>query len=400
MFPGVREYHIASSAKPVSGAHADDAGSIKSASGASTKKGHKPPSLLLGPLTSSKKPLRIAEPSSPTQELAEVDVISSPFNVSHVLHVNIDDVYSYRNSSADATPTPTIESTPAASPKTKRRSNAADLMSFLKDSRPQSSHQSRPSLASSKSSSADPKKSRVRWVKPAAAPSGVVPKHEQYPRSATTSASLRSPIMPQSTSPVIPRPPPARPQRPESSWFDDDADRDILEEIIDVYCRRSLLLACADVGEQRVVDVLQPGPEGIYSRHASEVDPALSSDEDCDKVDPKYLFLPEILPLSTCRRPISHRWSTDSESSESSVSNASSLSSPGGTFKTPPVPPRNTSLRYSPSRTLVNHQRKISEDPNESVEDYDAASMASRESRVFRERYGIDSPILGSGNMI
>ncbi|KAK9241354.1 hypothetical protein V1525DRAFT_392895 [Lipomyces kononenkoae] len=203
---------------------------------------------------------------------------------------------------------------------------------------------------------------------------------------------------------------PPRPNRPDSTWYDDE-DKDVLEYIMDRYYRQSMSMIYSDVKVQQPKILSNGDRLSLNSRRPSEVAIYDVEDEGLPEVhDIKDLPLQPILPL---------RLSTSRLSFESDYSSASSVSSqPVNSASASPVPikvqrtmmngnlpqrsqnsssisSRFQSLKHS-SKGAMRHERRISEEPDDlsAYESQSAKSAVNR--RVSVERVSYESPVLGT----
>ncbi|KAK9315875.1 hypothetical protein V1522DRAFT_404860 [Lipomyces starkeyi] len=208
--------------------------------------------------------------------------------------------------------------------------------------------------------------------------------------------------------------PPPRPNRPESTWYDDE-DKDVLEYIMDTYYRQSMSMIYSDV-KVRQPEILNNGDRlSLNSRRPSAVAIYESEEEGLPEVhDIKDLPLQPILPL---------RLSSSRLSFESDYSSASSVSSqPVNSTSASPVPikvqrtmmnmnlpkksnsmaipPRTQSLKYSAKGTM-RHERRISEEPDDlSTYESQSSTKSGVDRHVSMERVGYESPVLGTATFL
>ncbi|KAK9389733.1 hypothetical protein V1515DRAFT_594323 [Lipomyces mesembrius] len=372
--------------------------------------------------------------------------ISRPFNVSHVLHLEVQDFFSnssskvptvsskkkdvdpksYKQRKLPPTPlTPPLTPEPQKKSSGVRRTVAAIPISSAPPS-PTDSVLRSPSMiipASWRRRSRDSGLSESPSKGQLSGQTTAVSKNSKGVNSSLglSPSSLSSPPTPpqrsnsrrlSAQSPQ--KAPPPRPNRPESTWYDDE-DKDVLEYIMDTYYRQSMSMIYSDVKVQQP-QILNNGDRlSLNSRRPSEVAIYESEEEGLPDVhDIKDLPLQPILPL---------RLSSSRLSFESDFSSASSVSSqPVNSTSASPVPikvqrtmmtmnlptksnsmvipPRTQSLKYSAKGTL-RHERRISEEPADlSAYESQSSTKSSVNGHVSMERVGYESPVLGTATFL
>ncbi|KAK9368655.1 hypothetical protein V1509DRAFT_622361 [Lipomyces kononenkoae] len=207
---------------------------------------------------------------------------------------------------------------------------------------------------------------------------------------------------------------PPRPNRPDSTWYDDE-DKDVLEYIMNRYYRQSISMTYSDVKVQQPKILSNGDRLSLNSRRPSEVAIYDAEDESLPEVhDIKDLPLQPILPL---------RLSSSRLSFESDYSSASSVSSlPANSTSASPVPikvqrtmmnmnlpqrsqnslslpPRIQSLKHS-AKGAMKHERRISEEPDDLTAYESQSAKSALNKRVSMERVGYESPVLGTATFL
>ncbi|KAK9245559.1 hypothetical protein V1506DRAFT_474422 [Lipomyces tetrasporus] len=368
--------------------------------------------------------------------------ISQPYNVSHVLHLEVQDFFhdpssqvptvggkkkeiapeSYKQRKLPPTPL-----TPPLTPERhNRRSNVPNAVAAVPvssappspaDSDPRSPSMILPAswrrrsrgsglseaeskVRSSAPTTPDSKKSKARDSNHVLSPRGL----SLPPTPPHRSGCRRSAQSPQKN-------PPSRPNRPESTWYDDE-DKDILEYIMDSYYRQSMSMIYSDVKVQHP-EILSNGDRlSLNSRRPSAVTIYDSEDQCLPEVhDIKDLPLQPIPPLRLSSSRLSFESDYSSASSVSSLPVNAPSASPvpvkvqrtmmnmnplSRSHASAPIPPRMQSLKYSAKCTLK-HERRISEEPDD-LSTYDSrhSTKSAVDRRVSKERVGYESPVLGT----
>ncbi|KAK7204482.1 hypothetical protein BZA70DRAFT_311577 [Myxozyma melibiosi] len=194
------------------------------------------------------------------------------------------------------------------------------------------------------------------------------------------------------------RTPPPRPPRPENSWLDDERDRLLIEEIMDSYCRSSLLFSCSSVNFQQGEFV--PG-EPVSSRRPSEVVLEQQPEHNNGGASPALPSIPPLNPLRNASTP-----------SDACIPTSTTSTTTISTAKPPHIPLRRRSAELFPTRAqslkysggglnFPLHNRRISEEPDDLYDPAHQRSSLLKANRISREVCaGRESPILGGGGFI
>ncbi|KAK9324420.1 hypothetical protein V1517DRAFT_317458 [Lipomyces orientalis] len=368
--------------------------------------------------------------------------ISQPYNVSHVLHLEVQDFFHHSSSQV-----PTVGSkkkeiapesykqrklppTPLTPPLTPERHNRSSNVrntvtavpvfstppspadsdprspsmilpaSWRRRSRDSGLGEAGSKVRASASTTPESKKSKVRDSSHVLSPSGL----SLPPTPPQRSGCRLSAQSPQKN-------PPTRPNRPESTWYDDE-DKDILEYIMDSYYRRSMSMIYSDVKVQHP-EILSNGDRlSLNSRRPSAVTIYDGEDQCLPEVhDIKDLPLQPIPPLrlSSSRLSFESDYSSASSVSSLPVNSPSAspvpvkvqrtmmnMNTPSRSYVNAPIPPRMQSLKYS-AKCMMRHERRISEEPDDfSTYDSRPSTKSTVDRRVSKERVGYESPVLGT----
>ncbi|KAK9454570.1 hypothetical protein V1511DRAFT_488937 [Dipodascopsis uninucleata] len=357
------------------------------------------------------KSMPLAGNNSSNRKSREMN-ISWPYNVSHVMHLNVDDVIVHHSTPVEGPPTPKKTPTrkplplsfsrmksqmisPPSSPTNGGRKRASFFRSEQPDSPPVTPSPIIPSslrkhFRESNYSEVDP----ARSGSPLSKYFGYSDDRKSVRRESKVPDMLSVPTAPYSSKKnrKSAKPSPPRPKRPDTA-LDEGEGRYILEEIMDAYYRQSYYFLEADVNIQPPHVIYNDDTRASYiSRRACSVGSEELSGLRGENHDIQNL--PYVPPLFHNKR-----MSFDSDlSTASSTVSLSPSSSP--VMRSSMKASSMQNLKYS--KGPKGHERKISEEPDGFGGDLWPPRGASlnRYNSVSKESIGGESMILGNNSYI